>query len=237
MWNKNKYEEYAINILDFFYPCFSNMVKGESPDYHNSIIGVEITRAITTKDGEVNAFCKKNINKRFNVIPEKQLKKFGFKELPLASDSKEIIFTQRSRQNGCLYYYKEKKTGDLVFFMYLGKSKTNESTTDDIIYAISKKLKKLNNNYNLFSRNDLCILIQEQLNYYVCQEEIIDGLINIFISSAEELYNKTNWINKFDNIFLLFIDNLFCINTKTWEYERKIITKEHIDQVFSNAGL
>lgn len=222
------------NIEAIFYSAYG---KTKSSLLENDVFKREATFKVLQN-------CVSIIDDNYDVSKEseeilvvEQISKFGFKELPLASDSNEIIFTQRSRQNGCLYYYKEKKTGDLVFFMYLGKSKTNESTTDDIIYAISKKLKKLNNNYNLFSRNDLCILIQEQLDYCVCQAEIIDGLINIFISSAEELYNKTNWINKFDNIFLLFIDNLFCINTKTWEYERKIITKEHIDQVFSNAGL
>ncbi|MBQ9227469.1 MAG: hypothetical protein IJ168_01455 [Eubacterium sp.] len=235
MWNKNDYEEYAISILGFFYPNVTNMIKGEAPDYYNNTTGLEITRAITTKNGEVDAFCRKNLNKPLQVISKKQLKKMGFNGAPVSVDSNEILYAQRSLQNSCLYYYKEKESGNLVLCFYFGKLITNESTADDIMHAISEKLCKLNNHYRLFSRNDLCIIVQEQLNYCICQEEIIDDLISLFVSSIKELYNKPNWIYKFDNIFLLFLDNLFCIDSKTWEIKRDIITQEIINNISSQT--
>ncbi|MDD6665443.1 MAG: hypothetical protein PUE48_03775 [Eubacterium coprostanoligenes] len=237
MWSKEEYEKYAISVLGLFYPEIINMIKGESPDYNNTSIGIEVTRAITTKNGEVDAFWKKHNGMRFRDLSQKQLKKMGFNVLPVQVDSRDLLYVQKSFQNGSLYYYKEKGTDELILFIYFGRLTSNETTSDDIMRAISVKLKKLNNNYKLFSRNDLCILIQEQLNYCACQEEIIDDLMDLVISSVKRLINKSNQNKKYDNIFLLFLDNLFRISTETWEYERNVITQDCINQVISKVGI
>ncbi len=237
MWSKEEYEKYAISVLGLFYPEIINMIKGESPDYNNTSIGIEVTRAITTKNGEVDAFWKKHNGMRFQDLSQKQLKKMGFNVLPVQVDSRDLLYVQKSFQNGSLYYYKEKGTDELILFIYFGRLTSNEATSDDIMRAISVKLKKLNNNYKLFSRNDLCILIQEQLNYCACQEEIIDDLMGLVISSVKRLINKSNQNKKYDNIFLLFLDNLFRISTETWEYERNVITQDCINQVISKVGI
>ena len=213
MWNKKEYECYAISALEFFYPEYKKMIKEDSPDFQSEKLGVEITRSITTKDGEVDAFWRNNKNSSFQNLSKKQLKKFGFTGSPVSADLNGILYVQRSVKNGSLYYYRQKATNDYILCAYIGKSKTDQSTSDDIINALSTKLKKLNKNYKLFERNDLCIVIQEQLNYYICQEELIDDLPYVF-----------------DNIVLLFLDNIFLIDSNTWQYERHIIAQEDIDK-------
>lgn len=234
MWSGSDYEKYAISALGYFYPELINMIKGESPDYFNSTIGIEIRRAITRKDGEIDAFWRKNQNCRFQDLPPKQLKKLGFSNSPVPIDSKEIFFSQRSLKNGCLFYYKHKCTGILILCAYIGKSITNQFTIDSIDQAVSEKLDKLNDHYHILNRNDLCIIVQEQLNYYVCQDEIIDDLICSTISSIQKAYEKQKRAHFFDNIYLLFLDNVFCVNSKTWKYKRNTITQEQID-IFCGA--
>ncbi|MBR0412394.1 MAG: hypothetical protein IJI47_02330 [Eubacterium sp.] len=229
MWSKEDYEKYAISVLEFFYSEYENMMKKDSPDFQKSELGVEVTRSITTKDGEVDAFWRNNQNNRFQDLPKKQLKKLGFTGSPTSVESNGILYVQRSIKHGSLYYYWKKTINDFVLCAYIGKTKDNKSTADVIITALSKKLKKLNNNYTLFKRNDLCIIIQEQVNYFICQEELIDDLLNIIILSIKETYNKTKLPYVFDNIILLFLDNVFFIDSKTWQYERHIITQENID--------
>lgn len=229
MWIGTDYEKYAISALGYFYPELNDMIKGESPDYYNSTIGVEIRRAITEKGGEIDAFWRKNQNCRFQDLPPKQLKKLGFSNPPVPINSKGLFFSQRSLKNGSLLYYKQKDTENLILCAYMEKSITNQFTIDSIDQAVSEKLDKLNDHYHILNRNDLCIIVQEQLNYYVCQEEIIDDLICNTISSIQKVYGKQERSHFFDNIFLLFLDNLFCINSKTWDYKRNIITQEQID--------
>ena len=72
------------------------------------------------------------------------------------------------------------------------KSITNQFTIDSIDQAVSEKLDKLNDHYHILNRNDLCIIVQEQLNYYVCQEEIIDDLICNTISSIQKFMENKN---------------------------------------------
>lgn len=233
VWSKEEYEKYAITALNSIYPEFQNMTKSESPDYHNATIGVEITRAIIEKFAEIDAFWKKNQNKKYDDLPKKQLTKMGFDAPPFPLDSQNILYGQRSPNGGSFLYLRKKGTSDLLLCTYFGKPETNEFTVSYILKAIEEKLTKLNKNYTILQRNDLCIMVQHQLNYYFCQDEIVNELLNFTVSSIKAEYMKWSTSIVFDSIFLLFLDNLFCINTHTWMIERNTISQKQINDFCS----
>ena len=60
--NKEYYENFALNALKLYDPDkFSGMEKHESPDWICDNIGLEVTRAISQEDGNLDAFLKIHI--------------------------------------------------------------------------------------------------------------------------------------------------------------------------------
>ena len=121
VWGKDYFEQYAICALDVLLKGFSNFQKGESPDYFTDTVGLEVTRAITTTEGEIDAFWEKYHDKRLQEISQKQLGKMGFVDPPVSEDN--ILYRQSSKNNGALLYYKPKNTDDLLLFARIGSLK------------------------------------------------------------------------------------------------------------------
>lgn len=237
MWDKNKIERYALTVISRFYPEYTNMKKREHPDFENKnkSIGIEITNALTKQAGKCDAFWSSNQGKKYCCLSRDLLQSMGYFTDPTPLNKEGIVFRQHSQTSGALYYYRKKDTNDLVLFLYISKSKTNEETKNDIVRAVLKKLKKLNTNYDLFRRNDLCVFIQEQISYDKYADEIVNSLKESIIAEIKLTYKTTPFSKCFDNVFLLFWDNLFCVNTKTWEWERKVITEEDRQTIISQC--
>lgn len=228
MWSKEDFEKNGIYILGEHYNKYKGLYKGESPDYYNDLIGIEITRAISTESGEMDAFWRNNHDQSFSSLSSKQLKKLGFKDCPLAVDSSETIFMQKSECNGTLYYFKASDASDMVLAGYIGVVKTDESSSDVIQSSVSSKLKKLNDHYRIKDENSLLILIHEQTDFLYCKDEIISIMMDEIIISIKKEYNN-DYCRYFDKIFLVFIDVLLAIDTNSWEYKETKISQRQID--------
>lgn len=225
---KDYFEQYAICALDVLLKGFSDFQKGESPDYFTDTVGLEVTRAISTVEGKIDAFWREYHDKRLQEIPQKQLKKMGFVDLPVSEDN--ILYRQSSKNNGALLYYKPKNTDDLLLFARIGSLKT--ISAEDIKNAVDKKLKKLNSNYCVKPENDLALLVPEQLNYIWGQEYIVSETIETAIEQIRNIYKKKEYEHYFNCLYLIFWDNLFVIDTKEWGFERKIISQTNLDEIY-----
>lgn len=228
VWEKDYFEQYAICALDVLLKGFSNFQKGESPDYFTDTVGLEVTRAITTTEGEIDAFWREYHDKRLQEISQKQLGKMGFVDPPVSEDN--ILYRQSSKNNGALLYYKPKNTDDLLLFARIGSLK--KISAEDIKNAVVKKLKKLNSNYCVKSENDLALLVPEQLNYIWEQEYIVNETLETAIDQVRDIYKKKEYEHYFNYLYLIFLDNLFVIDTKEWKFERKIISQTNLEEIY-----
>lgn len=228
VWGKDYFEQYAICALDVLLKGFSNFQKGESPDYFTDTVGLEVTRAITTTEGEIDAFWEKYHDKRLQEISQKQLGKMGFVDPPVSEDN--ILYRQSSKNNGALLYYKPKNTDDLLLFARISSFKA--ISAEDIKNAVDKKLKKLNSNYCVKPENDLALLVPEQLNYIWEQEYIVNETLETAIEQVRNIYEKKEYEHYFNYLYLIFLDNLFVIDTKEWKFERKIISQTNLEENF-----
>lgn len=225
-------EQYAICVLDILLKGFSNFQKGESPDFFTDTVGLEVTKAISTVEGEIDAVWRKYHDKRFQEIPQKQLKKMGFVDPPVSENN--IFYRQTSKNNGALLYYKPKNTDDLLLFARIGSLK--KISAEDIKNAVDKKLKRLNSNYCVKPENDLALLVTEQLNYIWEQEYIVNETLETAIEQVQNIYKKKEYEHYFNYLYLIFLDNLFVINTVEWTFERKIISQTNLDEIYSRLN-
>lgn len=85
---------------------------------------------------------------------------------------------------------------------------------NDIKHAIEEKLKKLNNNYKQLEENDLAILVQEQWNYEIADNIIIDNIARRLLDDTKSAYSNTAHTIGFDTIYVVFYDNIFVVDTK-----------------------
>lgn len=231
--SKEFYETYAKNSLEYFNNLkFNNLEKSEFPDWHNDNIGIEVRRAICSSNGEFDAFCKKNLDKKFSGISKKQLKKFGFNDNPVSNNG--ILYEQQSPTFGKLFYLKSKENSELTLCCVMNKCREIENFAEEIVNAIEDKLKKLNNNYTLYNENDVIIVIQEQLNYIGIKNFVIRDIVTKTIDSLKVVYNKDSNKVKFDNIYLLFIDLIIEINTLNWDYKQKDISENDLNTLIPN---
>lgn len=226
---KKFYEQYAICTLDVLLKGFSNFQKGESPDYFNESVGLEITRAISTAEGEIDAFFTKYCNKFLTEINQEQLKKLGFVEYP--SSENGIYYQQRNKKNDVLLYYKPKNTDDLLLCAHMNLLKPISS--EDIRNAVDKKIKKLNSNYCVKPKNDLVLLVSEQLNYICNKEYFVNKIVRTYIEQIKGIYDDEKYTLYFDNLYLIFWDNLFVIDTKKWTLDQKTISQENLNEIYS----
>lgn len=225
--NKESYENFAKNALEYYFSDkFSNLQKFESPDWVNEKVGVEVTRAITTNEGCIDAFFKKNKGKKYVDLPQKQLNNMGFNTEPSKSNI-TIFYEQRSKSNGTLSYIKNQES-DLILFALTGGFGLVSDCSIAITNAVKNKIEKLNSQYLIKDENDLVVLIDEQLNYFVGQDEIIDETLRETIKRLSSLKQGTESKIEFDYIYLIFFDNIFVVDFKTLDYTRTIITADRL---------
>lgn len=217
-YDKDYYENFAKLVLEYYFPDkFVNMQKGEKPDWGNENIGLEITRALSTQEGEFDAFIKDNLNRPYCDMV-KRLKKMGFLTEPTL-DKNKIFYEQRSKKYGRLLYLKRKSDEKLALVASLGGFGLLTDCVLPIKDAIESKLKKLNSHYDYKEINDLAILVQEQLNTMALQDEIVAEVVQEMLLAVRELY-ALNFDKRFNNIYVIFYDNIFCVETHTFECKR-----------------
>lgn len=93
-------------------------------------------------------------------------------------------------------------------------------------------MKKLNSNYCVKSENDLVLLVPEQLNYIWEQEYIVNETLETAIDQVRDIYKKKEYEHYFNYLYLIFLDNLFVIDTKEWKFERKIISQTNLEEIY-----
>ena len=152
----------------------------------------------------------------------------GFVDPPVSENN--IFYRQTSKNNGALLYYKPKNTDDLLLFARIGSLK--KISAEDIKNAVDKKLKKLNSNYCVKPENDLALLVTEQLNYIWEQEYIVNETLETAIEQVQNIYKKKEYEHYFNYLYLIFLDNLFVIDTKEWKFERKIISQTNLEEIY-----
>ena len=217
--DKNYIEEYAMSVIKNEYSYYCNLIKSESPDFANEKIGLEVTRAIR-KEGAVYSFLNRNIGKEYEESQDKELCKLGFKEEMAVVPDTSNLYCKRSKNNGSFYYMK-KTTNKYALVAYIGIVKDNDFTLSEIETAVKDKLSKLNNNYSIYQENDLAILINEQLNLTddEYRKQNIEGLANKALNLIDDLNSNNKYKNKFDKIFLVFIDCLIMVDICRHKYE------------------
>lgn len=223
IYTKKYYENLALNVLKKYYPeKFSEFEKSECPDWICGNVGLEITRAISTPDGELDAFIKDCQEKEFTEIRKERLKKLGF-ATELVKSNTEHLYELRSAKNGVIFF-SHAKDGRFLFLLYISRMELVDDCINGIKHAIEEKLKKLNNNYKQLEENDLAIIVQEQLNYNVAENVIIDDIVTKMLNDIKLIYgNPANTIF-FDIIYIVFCDNIFVIDTKTYCCKRTKIS-------------
>lgn len=225
-YNKDYYENFAKLVLEYYFPDrFVNMQKGEKPDWYNESIGLEVTRALSSQEGKFDAFIKDNLNHPYSDY-DKKLKKMGFLMGPTL-DRDGIFYEQRSKRFGRLLYLKRKSDEKLVLVASLGGFGLLTDCVLPVREAIETKLKKLNSHYEYKKTNDLAILVQEQLNTMALQDELVADVKQKMLETIKEVY-ASKFDKKFNNIYVIFYDNVFRIDTNTFEFERIIIAGDEV---------
>ena len=82
------------------------------------------------------------------------------------------------------------------------------------------------------SENDLALLVPEQLNYIWEQEYIVNETLETAIDQVRDIYKKKEYEHYFNYLYLIFLDNLFVIDTKEWKFERKIISQTNLEEIY-----
>ena len=221
------YECFALQVLEHYYPAkFVRLEKSESPDFINSSVGLEVTRAIETSMREIDGLFCEYMNRSFSEIPPKQLIKLGFTEEPKPTNEKNILFVQRSITGESLLCSLEEGTNNFSLTGYTPQLVKTNSVYFSIIEAIIKKTKKLNKNYQLRSENDLVVVINQQLNAGGCGDVIIENFLSEFKLIYKDEMKKHSFNKNYDYIYMLFMDNLFVFNSKTFHIEHISVPKE-----------
>ena len=156
----------------------------------------------------------------------------GFVAPPVSENN--IFYRQSSKNNGTLLYYRPKNTENLLLFARIGSLKT--ISAEDVKNAVDKKLKKLNSNYCVKPENDLALLVPEQLNYICVERDIVKETLEAAIEQIRNIYNKKEYAYYFNYLYLIFLDNLFVINTKEWKFKRKIISTRERDRIHTEMS-
>jgi hypothetical protein len=217
--NTNKYYEIfcMLCLKKFFGDKFSDLTHSDRPDLISPNIGVEVTRATIHTNEDLDAFIKKNFKVAYSSLNQKKLKKFGFTDKP-ESDCKNIFYRQKSKEHGILLYIKKQNTDEVLLFGHFDSFGTINCCIANIIKSAQKKLQKLNNkDFKKLKENDLALIVNEQLDY---KDNLSTGkeLINLAINALKIVYEKNLYKKTFDFIYILFLDQIFEINTLTWDY-------------------
>lgn len=181
-YNKEYFEKYALLSLVYCYDDkLHSMKKHERPDWidENRSIGLEVTRALSSTDGERESIIERYFCKGYT--PE------------------EII----NKANCELKYNKDMfKIAD--GFCYVEKNVNYSDVKQLIIDTINTKISKLNSNYDKFNKNWLYVFTDSSLLDDGDIEEIILKINNIAGNSS---FDKI-FINIIDKIYVIE-DNLY----------------------------
>ncbi len=236
---KEEYELFAIGLLEETIDDFPVLKKGESPDFYSDDIGVEVTRVITKNQGKFEAFLKESCNQVYSSINKGLLNTLGFIEAPVQSSDYPFLYLQNSIENGILYYYMDKKVGELRLLWSFSCLQSEERFDCIIKEAVLKKIKKLNKNYSIKNSNRLVLIAEEQIGYSI-EETIKNDLIkNVFdrlIRIIKEVYNTQESSRfSFDVLYIIFLDNILIVNTKTWDTELIHVEEMQLNKAINYA--
>lgn len=227
IYTKQYYENFALNTLKKYFPeKFSRFEKHECPDWLCGKIGLEVTRSISTRDGELDAFINDCGGKEFSDIKKEKLKKLGF-PTELTKSTVDHLFETRSRKNGVIYFC-HTKDDRYLFSAYFSRVDSAENCIVDMHQTVEAKLKKLNGNYDRLEENDLAIIIQEQLNYGVGEDILINEISEKMTAITKKLYSDSKYPIVFDCIYVIFLDNVFTIDAESLSCKRIIISGEDL---------
>ena len=234
--SKEAYEYFAYSVLKQVVSRFPQLEKGESPDYYDDDeFGLEVTRAISTDDGEYDALINQYLNKAFSTIPENRLRKLGFIEGPVQIN--KLLYVQRSTKQGALYYYRNTQTNELILLFAFGRVSEVNSTAVAITKSIKEKLTKLNTNYKLKKRNALALILEKQIEFDGIKNDIISEELECCFTTIKELYSKTNELKvHFDSIYVIYLDTLFVIDTFNWEKSIICLDRDMVEKLLQEAG-
>lgn len=211
-------ERIAKQILQDRFPNkFSGLIKGESPDWHNDDLGLEIVESILELDAQFESIYKKYANKPKEKIPKKILKSLGFDENLIRHNVNPRLYFQNSDRIGKLTYYVDDYNDEknvLILVGQIGKPRVGNRTDGTILDIITTKILKLNKHYKKYSENDLAILIDDYINCGTQHKSLIIGEI---IEQIRDEYSKNKQEYKFDFIYLIYRDCLVEIETQKGE--------------------
>lgn len=176
-YNKDYFEKYALLSLVYCYDDkLHSMKKHERPDWidENRSIGLEVTRALSPKDGERESIIERYFCKGYT--PEEIINKAN-RELKCNKDMFKIA-------DGICYVEKNVNYSDVKQL---------------IIDTINTKISKLNSHYDKFNKNWLYVFADSSLLYDGDIEEIILKINNIGDNSS---FDKI-FINIIDKIYVI----------------------------------
>ncbi|MBQ8885886.1 MAG: hypothetical protein IJY62_05925 [Clostridia bacterium] len=224
--DKYYYEKLCKTMLELKYrEKFYDLKLCDKPDLQNSSasIGIEVTRAIFPNEGELLAFVNKNLSNKYSELSQKLLQKLGFENPPIKEG---FFFVQKNSTGYKLLYFKVPKSESLILFGMISPLENINSCLSGTTKSIKDKITKLKNNYFIFGENDLILVIEEQLNYLALSEEIKSDLIHDIINIIKQEYALWQDNEKYEYVYILFLDNLVEIDCRNWEYQIKTITQE-----------
>ena len=176
-YNKEYFEKYALLSLVYCYDDkLHSMKKHERPDWidENRSIGLEVTRALSPKDGERESIIERYFCKGYT--PEEIINKAN-RELKCNKDMFKIA-------DG---------------FCYVEKNVNYSDVKQLIIDTINTKISKLNSHYDKFNKNWLYVFADNSLLDDGDIEEIILKINNIGDNSS---FDKI-FINIIDKIYVI----------------------------------
>ena len=227
--DKFYYEKLCKTMLELKYgEKFYDLELCDKPDLQNSSasIGIEVTRAISPNEGELLAFVNKNLSNKYSELSQKLLQKLGFERPPIKEG---FFFVQKNSTGYKLLYFKVPKSETLILFGMISPLEKINSCLNGTIKSIKDKITKLKNNYFRFGENDLILVIEEQLNYLALSEQIKSDLIHDIINIIKQEYALWQDNEKYEYVYILFLDNLVEIDCRNWEYQIKTITQEDLN--------
>lgn len=181
-YNKEYFEKYALLSLVYCYDDkLHSMKKHERPDWidENRSIGLEVTRALSPKDGEINSIINRYFGKGY---------------------SPEEIINKANRELKCNKDMFKSADG----FSYVEKNVNYSDVKQLIIDTINTKISKLNSHYDKFNKNWLYVFADNSLLDDGNIEEIILKINNI---GDNNNFDKI-FINIIDKIYVIE-DNLY----------------------------
>lgn len=232
---KEQYEKYAYLLIRELVEDYPEMAKGESPDYYSEKIGLEIRRAITSNEGDIDALIHNYFGKPFSSIPSRRLIRLGFDSNPIPQ-SNGVIYMQRSSSSGSLMYVKDLSSNDLILVLAFSKIGSSDDYATAIKNAVEDKLVSLNNNYVIKEKNELLLIVEKQIDYKIDNHEIALDITEKCLDIIKNVYGNENELTYlFDTVYVLFLDVLFIVNTKTWESSIKYISDELLKVIIQKA--